>query len=102
VVFGSSDFASDRNVRNAPENLSAALNAVDWLAQDESLITIRAKDRTPPPLVFSSDLVRDGVKYANLIGVPVVLVAFAGVRLWRRRQLARRPYRVSEPVAEVA
>lgn len=102
VVFGSSDFASDRNIRNAPENLSAALNAVDWLAQDESLISIRAKDRTPPPLVFSSDVVRDGVKYGNLIGMPVVLIVFAGVRLWRRRQLARRPYRVSQPVAEVA
>jgi ABC-type uncharacterized transport system involved in gliding motility auxiliary subunit len=102
VVFGSSDFASDRNIRNAPENLSAALNAVDWLAQDESLITIRAKDRTPPPLVFSSDLVRDGVKYGNLIGMPVILIAVAGVRLWRRRQLARRPYRAAEPAPEAA
>src|SRR4029077_18464067 len=35
VVVGSIDFATDRFVRNAPENLSLALNSIDWLAQDE-------------------------------------------------------------------
>ncbi len=99
VVVGSDDFSSDRNVRNAPENLSAALNAVDWLSQDESLIGIRAKERTPPPLVFSSAVLRDGVKYGNLIGVPVLLILAAAFHLWRRRQLAKRPYRAVEPVA---
>jgi ABC-2 type transport system permease protein len=93
VVIGSSDFASDRNSQNAPENLSVALNAVDWLAQDESLISIRAKVRTPPPLVFSSDTVRDGIKYANVFGVPVLLIVGAAVHLGRRRSLSKRPYR---------
>ena len=96
VVIGSSDFASDRNAQNAPENLSVVLNAVDWLGQDESLISIRAKVRTPPPLVFSSDTVRDGVKYANVFGVPVLLIVAAAVHLWRRRQLSKRPYRPVE------
>jgi hypothetical protein len=96
VVIGSSDFASDRNAQNAPENLSVALNAVDWLGQDESLISIRAKVRTPPPLVFSSVTVRDGVKYANVFGVPVLLIVAAAVRLGRRRQLSKRPYRPGE------
>ncbi|MBI2614494.1 MAG: Gldg family protein [Gemmatimonadetes bacterium] len=96
VVIGSSDFASDRNAQNAPENLSVVLNAVDWLGQDESLISIRAKVRTPPPLVFSSDTLRDGVKYANVFGVPVLLIVVAAVHLWRRRQLSRRPYRPAD------
>ncbi len=93
VVIGSSDFASDRNAQNAPENLSVVLNAVDWLRQDEALISIRAKVRTPPPLVFSSDFVRDAVKYANVFGVPVLLIVAAAVHLWRRKQLSKRPYR---------
>jgi ABC-type uncharacterized transport system involved in gliding motility auxiliary subunit len=100
VLFGSDDFASDRNVQNAPENLAAALNAVDWLSQDEALIGIRAKERTPPPLVFASGFLRDGVKYANVIGVPVLLILGAAVHLWRRRQLAKQPYRATAPAAE--
>jgi ABC-type uncharacterized transport system involved in gliding motility auxiliary subunit len=34
VVVGSLDFATDRFVRTAPENLAFTLNAIDWLAQD--------------------------------------------------------------------
>ncbi len=97
VLIGSGDVTSDRNVRNAPENLSTALNAVDWLSQDESLIGIRAKERTPPPLVFTSAVLRDGGKYANVIGVPVLLILAAAVHLWRRQQLAKRQYRTTEP-----
>ncbi len=92
VVVGSDDFAGDRNVQNAPENLRLALSAVDWLAQDTALIGIRAKDRTPPPLVFTSATLQNFVKYANVIGVPLVLIFWGGVRLWRRKRLAERPY----------
>jgi ABC-type uncharacterized transport system involved in gliding motility auxiliary subunit/ABC-type transport system involved in multi-copper enzyme maturation permease subunit len=99
VVVGNADLTADRNLRNAPENLSFALNAVDWLSQDESLISIRAKDRTPPPLVFGSAGVREGVKYANVGGVPAALILFAVVRLLRRRNLAGRGYQRPEPEA---
>ena len=92
VVVGSDDFAGDRNVQNAPENLQLALNAVDWLAQDTALIGIRAKNRTPPPLVFTSVTLEDFVKYANIIGVPLLLIAWGGMRLWRRKRLAERAY----------
>ena len=93
VVIGDATFASDRSARGAPENLALAVNAIDWLAQDESLIAIRAKDRRPPQLVFTSNLGREGVKYVNVIGIPL-LVAIAGViRLARRRRKTREPYR---------
>jgi ABC-type uncharacterized transport system involved in gliding motility auxiliary subunit len=92
VVVGNEDLVSDRNVQNAPENMSFVLNAVDWLAQDESLISIRAKERTPPPLVFSSEGLRDTVKYANVGGVPAALILLGALRLMRRRRLADRTY----------
>jgi ABC-type uncharacterized transport system involved in gliding motility auxiliary subunit/ABC-type transport system involved in multi-copper enzyme maturation permease subunit len=93
IVIGDEDFAGDRSARGAPENLVLALNAVDWLAQDEALIGIRAKDRRPPPLVFASNATRQAVKYGNVIGVPV-LVALAGlIRLTQRRRKTRQPYR---------
>ncbi|MGH7527328.1 MAG: Gldg family protein [Gemmatimonadales bacterium] len=102
IVVGSLDFTTDRFVRNAPENLAFTLNAVDWLAQDEALIAIRSKDRRPPPLVFQSATARETVKYANLIGLPL-LVALAGlIHLIRRRRRTREPYRPLVPASESA
>jgi len=91
IVIGNSDFASDQSARSDPNGLLFVLNAVDWLVQDEALIEIRSKDRQPPPLVRSPG--RDAaVKYGNVIGVPVLLVLFGGVRLFRRRRLASQTY----------
>jgi ABC-type uncharacterized transport system involved in gliding motility auxiliary subunit len=93
VVVGSFDFATDRFVHSAPENLSFALNAVDWLAQDEDLIAIRSKDRRPVPLVFESATERETAKYLNLIGIPLLVAAAGIVHLARRRRRTRDPYR---------
>lgn len=102
VVVGSSDFVGDRFARRAPDNLALALNAVDWLAQDEALISIRSKDRRPPALVYPSEAARESVKYANLIGVPA-LVALAGlIRLLRRRRKTREAWRPASGLTEQA
>jgi ABC-type uncharacterized transport system involved in gliding motility auxiliary subunit len=91
IVVGNGQFAADRHVRNAPENLVFAMNAVDWLAQDDALIRIRSKDRRPPQLVMDEGG-RDAVKYANVIGVPV-LIGLAGLaRLVRRRRITRQTF----------
>ena len=97
VVVGNGDFAADRNAQMAPEGLVFALNAVDWLAQDDALIRIRAKDRRPPPLVFESRATQDVVKWANVGGVPLLLVLYAAARLWRRRRRARHTYGSTGP-----
>jgi ABC-type uncharacterized transport system involved in gliding motility auxiliary subunit/ABC-type transport system involved in multi-copper enzyme maturation permease subunit len=102
VAIGSTDFATDRFVQGAPENLALALNAIDWLAQDQDLIAIRSKDRRPSPLVFQSAAERETAKYANLIGLPL-LVALAGiVHLARRRRRTRDPYRPLVAAGEAA
>ncbi len=92
VVVGNSDLLQDNFVRGNPNNLAFGLNAVDWLAQEEALIGIRAKNRTPPALVFSSDAKRDFVKHANVIGVPLALVILAVLRFVRRRRLTLQRY----------
>jgi ABC-type uncharacterized transport system involved in gliding motility auxiliary subunit len=99
VVVGSLDFATDRFVRTAPENLAFALNAIDWLAQDEELIAIRSKDRRPPPLLFQSRTLREGVKYANVVGLPLLVGLLGVIRLVRRRRRTREPYRPLVPAA---
>jgi len=102
VAIGSTDFATDRFVQGAPENLALALNAVDWLAQDEDLIAIRSKDRRPVPLVFESAAEREAAKYLDLIGIPLLVAAAGIVHLARRRRRTREPYRPLVTAEEAA
>jgi ABC-type uncharacterized transport system involved in gliding motility auxiliary subunit len=95
VVVGNAMMGSDQFAQRSPENLVFALNAVDWLAQDEALIAIRAKDRRPPPLVFTSDGLKQGVKYFNVAGLPILIGLFGLLRLVKRRKMADLPYRPS-------
>lgn len=90
VVVGDADFLQDRFAQANPQNLAFAANAVDWLAQDDALISIRAKNRTPPPLVFESDFTRGALKWGNLVGVPLLFVAWGTSRVLRRRRLGSR------------
>jgi hypothetical protein len=100
VVVGNSDFVGDRYVDGGPGGLIFALNAVDWLAQDEELIAIRSKDRTPPPLQFESGTARDVVKWANVGGMPFLLIVLGAIRLIRRRGRTKRVYRRGGPPGE--
>ncbi|MSR22069.1 MAG: hypothetical protein EXR92_00675 [Gemmatimonadetes bacterium] len=93
VVVGDADFLSEQFVGAKPQNLYFAANAVDWLAQDEALISIRSKNRMPPPLVFPSDLERTAVRWGSLIGVPLLLALFGVIRVSGRRRRAERRWR---------
>jgi ABC-type uncharacterized transport system involved in gliding motility auxiliary subunit/ABC-type transport system involved in multi-copper enzyme maturation permease subunit len=90
VVVGNMEFATDRYL--SPDNGAFTLNAVDWLAQDEALISIRSRDRRPPRLLFTSPLLQEGVKYANLVLLPLVIALWGVVRLVRRRRRSLRPW----------
>lgn len=90
IVVGSGEVVLDDYLRSDPTALRFFLNAVDWLAQDESLIAIRSKNRSPPQLLFPSALVRDAVKYGNLLGVPLLFVLFGMLRVARRRAYGKR------------
>ncbi|MGH7668876.1 MAG: GldG family protein, partial [Gemmatimonadaceae bacterium] len=99
IVVGNTDFVTDRITSHAPANLDFALNAVDWLSQDDALISIRSKNRNPPALAFTSAATRDGVKYFNLIGVPLALIVVGLLALGSRRRRTRAPY---QPLAAAA
>ena len=72
----------------AQANFTFFFNIVDWLAQDEALINIRSKDRTPPQLVFESDATRNVLKWGNLVGVPLLFVLIGALRVTGRRRRA--------------
>ncbi|MCY3942341.1 MAG: Gldg family protein [Gemmatimonadetes bacterium] len=93
VAVADADFILDRHTRGNAHNLAFAANAVDWLVQDEALISIRSKNRTPPPLVFESDGGRAALRWVSLIGVPALFVIVGVARVTGRGKRARRRWR---------
>lgn len=89
VVVAGAGFARDQFVQMLPTNLDLLLNLVDVLAQDESLIAIRAKSRIKRPLEIKEETNVSLLKWANITLLPVLFVAF-GVARWRWRLVARR------------
>jgi ABC-type uncharacterized transport system involved in gliding motility auxiliary subunit len=89
IVIASSQFLIGGVAQRAPQNVALLLNSIDWLAQDESLIAIRSRQTQPSSLAFTSVAERQGVKYANMIGVPGLAALFGLVRLTRRRRKTR-------------
>jgi ABC-type uncharacterized transport system involved in gliding motility auxiliary subunit/ABC-type transport system involved in cytochrome c biogenesis permease component len=90
IVFGDVDFATDKYVGQAPENLALALNSIDWLAQDQALATIRAKRSQPRQLVFASSGQQVLVTLGNQFGVPLLIAGIGVFHLVRRRRRARK------------
>jgi ABC-2 type transport system permease protein len=86
IVVGDVDFLQEQFLRANPENLVFTLNSIDWLAQDEALIGIRSKLRTPPAMAFTSDFQRGALKWGNLVGVPLLFVAVGITRVAGRRR----------------
>jgi ABC-type uncharacterized transport system involved in gliding motility auxiliary subunit len=64
-------------------NVDLFLNAVGWLAEEESLLSIRAKERSPQPVTL-------GAGQANVLSAMVYafpLVALMGaVLVWSQRR----------------
>ena len=83
VVFGDSEFAS--NVALGVEgNRDFFLNAVNWLAQQENMIAIRAREASDRRITMTAQQQRT-VNIFALFVLPIVLMV-AGVFTWWRRR----------------
>jgi ABC-type uncharacterized transport system involved in gliding motility auxiliary subunit len=83
VLIGDSDFASNQWV-GMQHNGDLFFNAIDWLAQDEDLISIRPKDQTDRHLTLTESQV-NGLRWVDLIFVPGIVI-FAGIAIWWKRR----------------
>jgi ABC-2 type transport system permease protein len=83
IVVGDGDFMKDEMLGNRG-NLTFFANIIDYLADDAGLITIRSKNVATPPLDQVSDSSKRLLKYTNLIGPPLLIIAY-GLFRWRRR-----------------
>ena len=89
IVLSDAFFIQDQYLVPQLDNLTMALNMIDWMVQDERLISIRSREVSSRPIGEVSDAVRRTVKYTSL-GLPPLLVALFGLLRWRLRSSRRK------------
>ena len=85
VVIGDGDLLNESIVGAIPGNIELGLNMVDWLIQDEAMLSIRSKKIEPRTLGETPENIRPWVKNINLIG-PILLIVLFGLFRWRQRK----------------
>jgi len=83
VLVGDSDFASNEAVKGSG-NETLFLNALNWLAEEESMISIGPKS-TQPRQVFLSQIQASGIFFVSILLIPFALLFAGGVVWWKRR-----------------
>jgi ABC-type uncharacterized transport system involved in gliding motility auxiliary subunit len=83
IVVGDADFGSNGGV-GIQGNRDLFLNMANWLAQQENLIAIRAKD----PEDRRIQLTEDQSTWINWLALAIIPLAFigVGVRVWWKRR----------------
>ena len=71
------------------DNINLVANAVDYLADDTGLLTLRTKSVTNRPLDNVDESTKMMIKYVNVF-VPILLVIFYGLFRMQRRKKQRR------------
>jgi ABC-type uncharacterized transport system involved in gliding motility auxiliary subunit len=84
VLIGDSDFLINDVLTQIPNGQFLFLNAVNWLAEEESLIAIGPKANVPRSIRLT--MIQEGVVcFGSLILIPAVILV-AGVVVWLKRR----------------
>lgn len=82
LLVGSSRFATEQFVQQSNGiNLNFFLNAADWMAQDDDLVTIRSRKIVDRPLKKLTPAKRNLVKWANVIVMPILIILIGLIRM---------------------
>ena len=84
VVVGNAEFASNSYLQQVLGNRDFFINAVNWLAEDEDLISIRAEPQSQAPIVMTNQS-QVLVFYTAVVFVPLAILLLGGVVWWQRR-----------------
>jgi len=76
----------ESNFTNQPGNMEFFLNAVDWFTWGKDLIGIRSRETTDRPLPILTERQKTGIKFANMMAVPLLVALFGIIRSYIRKR----------------
>lgn len=85
LVAGDGSLALDKFADRTGTSAVFFSNCIDWLVQDEALISIRSQGIQNKPIAEFEPWQKNLIKYGNIIGVPVILVLFGLFKLAMRK-----------------
>ena len=88
IVIADSKFLSDDAGMSVPENMVFLMNAVDYLAGEKELISLRSREITNRPLDEIEDGTRTRWKWANVLLPSLLIVGFGMYRSKREKDKA--------------
>jgi len=80
VLIGDADFAANGVLSEIPNGKYLALNAINWLAEEEALIAIPAKTNVPHN-IYLSTVEQGAVCFGSLFLIPGAILA-VGIGVW--------------------
>jgi ABC-type uncharacterized transport system involved in gliding motility auxiliary subunit len=83
VIIGDSDFISNSFLRFSG-NRDFFLNIINWLAQEEELISIRPK-ATKIPTIHITQRVGTFFFYSTMVALPIIILIIGGFIFFKRR-----------------
>lgn len=92
AVVGDSDFLTDQFVQNNSQNLSFGIEILSWLAQEESLTSIRLKNVADRTLTFEDETQPNKIKFGNMAFALFAPAGFGVYRLTRRKKIKHLTY----------
>ena len=84
VLIGSPDLISNNSLQQVPGNETLFLNAVNWVAEEDNLINVRAPENTPRTLVLTSSQM-NLIAYTSFLFLPLAVLAAGAAVWWTRR-----------------
>jgi ABC-type uncharacterized transport system involved in gliding motility auxiliary subunit len=84
VVIGNSEFATNAYAGQVPGNRDFFVNSINWLAEDEDLISIRAVPNEAPP-IFLTNQTQGLLLIITVVFIPLT-VLLAGLTVWWQRR----------------
>ena len=84
VLIGSPELISNNSLGQVPGNQTLFLNSVNWVAEQDSLIDVRAPDTTPRTVVLTSSQM-NLVAYSSFLFLPLAVLAAGAAVWWTRR-----------------